>query len=135
MWTRIREVVIRGDFTLGVEVDRLEEEFAGLCGAAHAMGAGARSRVLVEINIDQHGKSKFLSPKFSEILANPLRIDLRSSLQELSKSAGGGANRAPNISVSFLCQQTKYQAVSAAAESFIALTGHSVSGKINIGES
>jgi aminotransferase EvaB len=38
---KIREVVTRGDFTLGREVDRLEEAFAKLVGAKHAIGVGS----------------------------------------------------------------------------------------------
>ena len=38
---KIREVVIRGDFTLGREVDRLEDEFAAIAGAKHAVGVGS----------------------------------------------------------------------------------------------
>jgi dTDP-4-amino-4,6-dideoxygalactose transaminase len=34
----IRRVVERGDFILGEEVDRFEQEFAAYCGAAHAVG-------------------------------------------------------------------------------------------------
>jgi hypothetical protein len=37
IWARIRQVVVRGDFTLGSEVDTLEAEFATLCGTAHAV--------------------------------------------------------------------------------------------------
>lgn len=43
---KIREVVIRGDFTLGAEVDRLEQEFAALCGAEHAIGVGSGTDAL-----------------------------------------------------------------------------------------
>ena len=38
---KIKEVVTRGDFTLGREVDRLEEAFAKLVGAKHAIGVGS----------------------------------------------------------------------------------------------
>jgi dTDP-3-amino-2,3,6-trideoxy-4-keto-D-glucose/dTDP-3-amino-3,4,6-trideoxy-alpha-D-glucose/dTDP-2,6-dideoxy-D-kanosamine transaminase len=38
---KIREVVSRGDFTLGREVDKLEESFARLVGAKHAIGVGS----------------------------------------------------------------------------------------------
>ncbi|MBY6266472.1 DegT/DnrJ/EryC1/StrS family aminotransferase (plasmid) [Azospirillum sp. 412522] len=43
---KIREVVVRGDFTLGAEVDKLEQEFAELCGAAHAIGVGSGTDAL-----------------------------------------------------------------------------------------
>jgi len=43
---KIREVVIRGDFTLGAEVDRLEEEFAALCTTRHAIGVGSGTDAL-----------------------------------------------------------------------------------------
>lgn len=43
---KIREVVIRGDFTLGAEVDRLEEEFATLCTTRHAIGVGSGTDAL-----------------------------------------------------------------------------------------
>ena len=38
---KIKEVVTRGDFTLGREVDKLEESFARLVGAKHAIGVGS----------------------------------------------------------------------------------------------
>lgn len=38
---KIKEVVNRGDFTLGREVDKLEEAFAQLVGAKHAIGVGS----------------------------------------------------------------------------------------------
>ncbi|HTT37442.1 MAG TPA: DegT/DnrJ/EryC1/StrS family aminotransferase [Burkholderiales bacterium] len=44
---QIREVVIRGDFTLGREVDRLEDEFATLVGAKHAVGVGSGTDALL----------------------------------------------------------------------------------------
>jgi dTDP-3-amino-2,3,6-trideoxy-4-keto-D-glucose/dTDP-3-amino-3,4,6-trideoxy-alpha-D-glucose/dTDP-2,6-dideoxy-D-kanosamine transaminase len=43
---KIREVVIRGDFTLGSEVDKLEQEYAELCGAAHGIGVGSGTDAL-----------------------------------------------------------------------------------------
>lgn len=43
---RIREVVVRGDFTLGTEVDRLEEEFARLSGASYAVAVGSGTDAL-----------------------------------------------------------------------------------------
>jgi len=43
---KIRELVIRGDFTLGREVDQLEDEFAVLAGAAHAIGVGSGTDAL-----------------------------------------------------------------------------------------
>jgi dTDP-4-amino-4,6-dideoxygalactose transaminase len=41
IWRKIEEVVIRGDFTLGSAVDRLEENFAKLLGAKYAIGVGS----------------------------------------------------------------------------------------------
>lgn len=41
IWKQVREVVLRGDFTLGADVDRLEEEFAINSGAAHAVAVGS----------------------------------------------------------------------------------------------
>lgn len=38
---KVREVVIRGDFTLGGEVDLLEAEFARLCETKHAVSVGS----------------------------------------------------------------------------------------------
>lgn len=38
---KIREVVIRGDFTLGREVETLEDAYAQLVGAKHAIGVGS----------------------------------------------------------------------------------------------
>jgi aminotransferase EvaB len=43
---KIREVVIRGDFTLGAEVDLLENEFAYLNGVKHAIGVGSGTDAL-----------------------------------------------------------------------------------------
>jgi dTDP-4-amino-4,6-dideoxygalactose transaminase len=43
---KIREVVISGDFTLGREVDRLEDEFAGITGASHAIAVGSGTDAL-----------------------------------------------------------------------------------------
>lgn len=41
IWDKIRNVVVRGDFTLGAEVDLLEAEFAKLNGVKHAIGVGS----------------------------------------------------------------------------------------------
>ena len=46
IWAKIREVVVRGDFTLGSEVDLLEQEYAKLCGTAHAIGVGSGTDAL-----------------------------------------------------------------------------------------
>lgn len=46
IWEKIREVVVRGDFTLGEEVDKLEAEFAKLSGAKHAVGVGSGTDAL-----------------------------------------------------------------------------------------
>ncbi len=46
IWEKIREVVIRGDFTLGSEVDLLENEYAQLCGTRHAIGVGSGTDAL-----------------------------------------------------------------------------------------
>jgi dTDP-4-amino-4,6-dideoxygalactose transaminase len=43
---KIKEVVINGDFTLGREVDRLEEEFAKVAGTKHAIGVGSGTDAL-----------------------------------------------------------------------------------------
>jgi len=43
---KIREVVRNGDFTLGREVDRLEDEFARAVGAKHAVGLGSGTDAL-----------------------------------------------------------------------------------------
>lgn len=44
---KIREVVVRGDFTLGCEVDELEREYADLCGASHAVAVGSGTDALL----------------------------------------------------------------------------------------
>jgi dTDP-3-amino-2,3,6-trideoxy-4-keto-D-glucose/dTDP-3-amino-3,4,6-trideoxy-alpha-D-glucose/dTDP-2,6-dideoxy-D-kanosamine transaminase len=44
--SKVREVVIRGDFTLGEEVDRFEAEFAALSGTRHAIGVGSGTDAL-----------------------------------------------------------------------------------------
>ncbi|MDB4087625.1 DegT/DnrJ/EryC1/StrS family aminotransferase [Amylibacter sp.] len=41
IWAKMREVVIRGDFTLGSDVDLLEKEYAQISGANHAIGVGS----------------------------------------------------------------------------------------------
>ncbi len=46
IWEKIRAVVVRGDFTLGAEVDRLEEEYAQLSGTQHAIGVGSGTDAL-----------------------------------------------------------------------------------------
>lgn len=46
IWAKIREVVIRGDFTLGSEVDLLENEYAQLCDTRHAIGVGSGTDAL-----------------------------------------------------------------------------------------
>lgn len=44
--SKIREVVIRGDFTLGEDVDLLEREYAALNGVKHAIGVGSGTDAL-----------------------------------------------------------------------------------------
>jgi aminotransferase EvaB len=46
IWEKIRGVIIRGDFTLGSEVDLLEAEFAKLCEVKHAIGVGSGTDAL-----------------------------------------------------------------------------------------
>ncbi|EJL81424.1 putative PLP-dependent enzyme possibly involved in cell wall biogenesis [Herbaspirillum sp. CF444] len=46
IWTKIREVVRRGDFTLGSEVDQVEAEFAAINGVKHAIGVGSGTDAL-----------------------------------------------------------------------------------------
>ena len=46
IWTKMREVVLRGDFTLGSEVDLLEKEYANLCATRHAIGVGSGTDAL-----------------------------------------------------------------------------------------
>ena len=46
IWQKVREVVIRGDFTLGAEVDQLEIEFAALCEVKHTIGVGSGTDAL-----------------------------------------------------------------------------------------
>jgi dTDP-3-amino-2,3,6-trideoxy-4-keto-D-glucose/dTDP-3-amino-3,4,6-trideoxy-alpha-D-glucose/dTDP-2,6-dideoxy-D-kanosamine transaminase len=41
IWAKMREVVIRGDFTLGNEVDLLEKEYAQMSCTNHAIGVGS----------------------------------------------------------------------------------------------
>ena len=47
IWEKIREVVIRGDFTLGAEVDLLEREYAQLCGTRYAIAVGSGTDALL----------------------------------------------------------------------------------------
>lgn len=46
IWLKIREVVLRGDFTLGSDVDKLEEEFSIFSGAKHSIGVGSGTDAL-----------------------------------------------------------------------------------------
>jgi aminotransferase EvaB len=43
---KIKQVVINGDFTLGREVDRLEDEYAATVGAKHGIGVGSGTDAL-----------------------------------------------------------------------------------------
>lgn len=43
---KVREVVVRGDFTLGRAVDQLERRIAALCGTRHAVGVGSGTDAL-----------------------------------------------------------------------------------------
>ena len=43
---KIKEVVIKGDFTLGSTVDEVEEKYAALCGTKHAIGVGSGTDAL-----------------------------------------------------------------------------------------
>ena len=43
---KVREVVVRGDFTLGRAVDQLEQRIAALCGTRHAVGVGSGTDAL-----------------------------------------------------------------------------------------
>jgi aminotransferase EvaB len=44
---KVAEVVARGDFTLGREVDRFEDEFAAIAGTRHAVGVGSGTDALL----------------------------------------------------------------------------------------
>jgi dTDP-4-amino-4,6-dideoxygalactose transaminase len=46
IWEKIREVVLRGDFTLGKDVDNLEVEFAGFVESKYAVGVGSGTDAL-----------------------------------------------------------------------------------------
>lgn len=46
IWKKIREVVLRGDFTLGLEVDNLEQKFAKLNGVKYAISVGSGTDAL-----------------------------------------------------------------------------------------
>lgn len=43
---KIREVVVSGEFTLGIEVDRFEDEFANIAGVKHVIGVGSGTDAL-----------------------------------------------------------------------------------------
>jgi len=43
---KVKQVVLSGDFTLGREVDRLEDEFAAAVGSGHAVGVGSGTDAL-----------------------------------------------------------------------------------------
>jgi dTDP-3-amino-2,3,6-trideoxy-4-keto-D-glucose/dTDP-3-amino-3,4,6-trideoxy-alpha-D-glucose/dTDP-2,6-dideoxy-D-kanosamine transaminase len=47
IWAKVREVVVRGDFTLGSEVDLLEDEYAQLCKTRHAISVGSGTDALL----------------------------------------------------------------------------------------
>src|SRR3989338_7369247 len=46
IFTQIKKVVIRGDFTLGAAVDELENTFKNIVGAKHAIGVGSGTDAL-----------------------------------------------------------------------------------------
>lgn len=46
IWSKVREVVIRGDFTLGRAVDDFEARFAKMIGVQHAIGVGSGTDAL-----------------------------------------------------------------------------------------
>ena len=46
IWSKVREVVLKGDYTLGSDVDKLEEEFAFFSGAKYAIGVGSGTDAL-----------------------------------------------------------------------------------------
>ena len=46
IWEKIREVVLRGDFTLGKDVDNLEVEFASFVESKYAVGVGSGTDAL-----------------------------------------------------------------------------------------
>ena len=46
IWLKIREVVLRGDFTLGSDVDNLEEEFSLSNGGKHSIAVGSGTDAL-----------------------------------------------------------------------------------------
>ena len=43
---KIKDVVIKGDFTLGSTVDEVERDYASLCGTKHAIGVGSGTDAL-----------------------------------------------------------------------------------------
>ncbi len=43
---KIKQVVLRGDYTLGSSVDSLEKEYASLIGTKHAIGVGSGTDAL-----------------------------------------------------------------------------------------
>ena len=47
IWAKVRAVVVRGDFTLGSEVDLLEDEYAQLCKTRHAISVGSGTDALL----------------------------------------------------------------------------------------
>lgn len=57
IWQKIKEVVVRGDFTLGADVDLLEKEYAHMNETQHAIGVGSGTDALFlslkALNIDK----------------------------------------------------------------------------------
>ena len=84
----IREVVRRGDFTLGKEVEEFEREYAAMCGAKHAIGVGNGTDALflaMKALGLKHGPSEVITTPYSFYAttamikhagANPVFVDV-----------------------------------------------------------
>lgn len=65
IWTKIRAVVERGDFTLGRELGELEEQWAAYVGTSHAVGVNSGTDALILIMKALGIKGEVIVPAFT----------------------------------------------------------------------
>ena len=90
IWSKMREVIKRGDFTLGSEVDLLEEEHAHISGTKHAIGVGSGTdaiflslKAFYPLLFIQRPLKKFTSVAYYENnVRSPIKIYLIIALDE-----------------------------------------------------
>ena len=105
---KIREVVVRGDFTLGCEVDELEREYAELCGASHAVAVGSGTDALLlslkAAGVTEGTKSLRLPSRSTRRLVQSLLLAGSQSLQMLATITISTLFRSPQKSMKILKQ-------------------------------